>query len=159
MAMRHTTSRLLVLLLTTAILVVGVVPALGQTGSRLDACTQSQSVTAAAGSGATATLPAPAPNVGQLFHYICYVKVGQYAAALLTAGATPVLVTTTNIGAAAGPTLSFQAAALAQGVSEEQVISPATPLKSFASNTATTIVAPSTTSVIWRITVFYYVAP
>ena len=113
---------------------------------------QCVSATAASGTGVTATLPAPGANLRQ---YITRIQIVEFAAALLTAAATPVLVTTTNIPGT--PTFSFPAAATAQGaenVFDEDYSSA--PIEASADNTAVTVVAPGTTSVIWRINVWYY---
>ena len=113
----------------------------------------SVTVTAAAGVAATLTLPAVA---GQ-FHFITRLTIQRFAAALLTAGATPVLVTTTNLPGSR--VFAIPADAAAAGTMWVETLSPSQPLRSSAANTATTIVAPATTSVIWRITADYYTAP
>jgi hypothetical protein len=109
--------------------------------------------TAAAAAGVTLTLPAAGAG---LFHYITKLEVSAIASAARTAAATPVIVTTTNFSGSLA--FSFQANAAAQGVSERQVNDFDSPLKSSVANTATTIVAPATTSVIWRVTAYYYTA-
>ena len=116
--------------------------------------TGTATITAAA--GAIATLSLAAPGAG-LRHYITYISVNRFAAALLTAAATPVLVTTTNI-----PTslvFSFPADAAAQGTIYPLREDFAYPIAVSAQNTATTIVGPATPNVIWRITAGFYVAP
>lgn len=105
--------------------------------------------------GAAVTLTVAAPGAG-LSHYITGIYITKFAAALLTAAATPVLVTTTNIGGS--PVFSFSAAADPQGTAVEIVRQfGGNPLKSAAQNTATTIVCPATTATIWRVQVAYYV--
>jgi hypothetical protein len=113
----------------------------------------SQTGTAAAGAGVTLTLPAA--GVG-LFHHITAIEIFQFAAAALTAGAVPVLVTTTNLNNT--PTFSLSATALAAGADERFLYTFPNPIKSSAANVATTIVAPATTSVIWRLNCWYYAA-
>lgn len=113
------------------------------------AATKGVTATGAAAAAVTLTLPAVAGK----FHYITEIQVVKFATALLTAGATPVLVTTTNLDGA--PALSFTAAASAAGTSEVQQFEPALPIRSAVVNTATTIVCPATTATIWRVTVFY----
>lgn len=113
-------------------------------------------VTVTAAAGAVATLTIPSPGVG-LRNYITYVSINRFAAALLTAAATPVLVTTTNLPGTL--VFSFPADAAAQGSLYPLREDFAFPLASSAQNTATTIVGPATTNVIWRITAGYYVAP
>ena len=49
--------------------------------------------------------------------------------------------------------------AAAQGSVYEKSMEPARAIMASAQNTATTIVAPLTTSVIWRISATFYVAP
>lgn len=111
-------------------------------------------VTNTGAAAAAVTLTLAAPGAG-LFHYITRLIIKRFATTLLTAGATPVLVTTTNLPGTR--VFSFPAEAAAQGTIYSEIIAPAQPLKSSAANTATTIVAPVTTGVIWRITADYYV--
>lgn len=107
-------------------------------------------VTAASGAAATASLPA----VAGLRHYIDFIQVSKFAAAALTAAATPVLVTTTNIPGS--PVLNFSAGAEAQGyeVGKEMDFG-SQGMSASAINTATTVVCPATTGVIWRVNVAY----
>ena len=123
-----------------------------QIGSRLDSANLCVTATGLAAAAVTLTVPAVAAQ----FHYIAFIQVVKFATAALTAAATPVLVTTTNLPG--NPVLSFSAAASAQGTDEVQTIQPATPIKSTAVNTATTIVCPATTATIWRVNVWYYAA-
>jgi hypothetical protein len=111
-------------------------------------------ITAAAGVAATLTLAAP--GVG-LRHYITHISIDRVAAALLTAAAAPVVVTTTNLPGALA--FSFPADAAAQGTVYPLVRDYAFPIAAAAQNIATTIVAPLTANVIWRITAGFYVAP
>lgn len=114
------------------------------------AATLAVTTTAAVGVAATATLPA----VAGLRHYIDNIQVNKFNAALLTAAATPVLVTTTNIPG--GLVLSFDAQASAQGTNTIQEIDGgSTGLAAIAINTATTVVCPATPNVIWRVNVLY----
>lgn len=112
------------------------------------------SVTAvgAAAAAVTATLPA----VASQFHYITMIEVMFYATAARTGGATPVTVTTTNLPGANALTLP---SAQAIGTLQQLKYEFPTPLKSAVVNTATTIVCPATTNVIWRVNVYYYSAP
>lgn len=50
------------------------------------------------------------------------------------------------------------ASAAAVGTTDSKYVEPGLPLRSSVVNTATTIVCPATTSVIWRITAYYYLA-
>lgn len=79
------------------------------------------------------------------------------AAAALTAAAAPVTVTTTNIPGSLA--FSFAADAALQGTIDRWREDFAFPIAASAQNTATTIVCPLTTGVIWRITAGYYIAP
>ena len=107
--------------------------------------------TAAISTAATLTLPAVA---GQ-FHYITSINIHKYAGVAVVGAAAPVLVTSTNLpGSLAWTTPTAQAV----GTSYDVPFNTITPIKSSVANTATTIVCPLTTSVIWRITVTYYTA-
>lgn len=108
-------------------------------------------VTATGASGAAVTLTLPA--VAGVFHYITHIEIVAYTALARVGVAAPVLVTSTNISG--GPVWDFSTAA-AIGTADRLSFDFGTPVRSLAGNTATTIVGPATTSVIWRITVFYY---
>lgn len=110
-------------------------------------------VTAIGVAGAAVTLTLPAAGVG-LTHYITFIRITKFAAALLTAGATPVVVTSTNLPG--GVAWSFSAGAELAGSSVDLNASPTGPLVASAANTATTIVCPATPSIIWRVTVYYF---
>lgn len=110
--------------------------------------------TAAAAAAATLTLPAPGAGLRQ---YLGSIRIERHAAALLTAAATPVLVTSTNIPGT--PTFSIPADAAAQGSAYEKIIDLNRAVAASAQNTAVTVVAPATTGVIWRLTAYYYNAP
>ncbi len=112
--------------------------------------------TSVGASGAAVTLTLPAPGVG-LRHYLTYLALNRFAVALLTAGAAPVTVTTTNLPGTLA--LSFPADAAAQGTLFPWREDFAFPVASNAQGTATTIVCPATTNVIWRVTAGFYVAP
>lgn len=111
-------------------------------------------VTATAATGVAATATLPAAGAG-LFHYITHIGIELYATAARTGGATPLLVTTTNLPGS--PVWDFDTAE-AIGAVIRLVLPFGTPLKASAANTATTIVAPIATTGIWRINVFYYTA-
>ena len=114
------------------------------------------SLTATGVGAAAVTLTIPAPAAGT-FHYISYIEISKVATALLTAAATPVLVTTTNLNG--NPTIDFSAGAELAGSAVVRQISPSIPLKSAVAATATTIVCPATTAVIWRVSAFWFVGP
>ena len=120
----------------------------------LTPATTSVSVTAAISTAATLTLPA-AP-AGQ-FIYLVALEITLFAGAVLTAAATPVLITTTGITGT--PTFSLNASAMAQGTVEERIFQFGVGLKGSAAATAMTFVAPLTTNVIWRMNGFYFVGP
>jgi hypothetical protein len=107
-------------------------------------------------SGAAVTLTLAAPGAG-LRHYLTYIEIARYAAAVLTASATPVIITTTNIPTSLVFTFPADAAALGTLFPLQEDFS--FPLMTTAQNTATTIVCPATTGVIWRVTAGYYIAP
>lgn len=111
--------------------------------------------TAVGASGAAVTLTLAAPGAG-LKHYLTYLAVDRFAAATLTAGAAPVTVTTTNLPGSLA--FSFAADAAAQGTLDRWREDFAFPIAASALNTATTIVCPATTGVIWRVTAGFYTA-
>jgi hypothetical protein len=114
-------------------------------------------VTTTGASGAAVTLTLPAPGAG-LRQYLSYLRITRFAASVLTASGTPVLITTTNVPG----TLVFTAPAdaAAQGVTTPIVAEDfAKPLMGSAQNTNMTFVMPATTGVIWRATAAYQVKP
>ena len=113
---------------------------------------QCVSVTGATGAAVTATLPA----VASQFHYIVFIQIKKYFTVANAASATPLLVTTTNIPGSL--TFTFGQPAGAIGGTDEDIFNPAAPIKSSVANTATTIVCPATTGIIWRVNVHYYVS-
>ncbi len=113
-------------------------------------------VTAVGAASAAVTLSLPTPGAG-LRHYLTYLSINRFAAATLTAAATPVTVTSTNLPGTLP--FSFPAEAAAQGSMFPWREDFAYPLAASAMATPTTIVAPATTGVIWRVTAGYYVAP
>ena len=106
--------------------------------------------------GAATTLTLAAPGAG-LRHYLTYLAINRFATALLTAGAAPVNVTTTNLPGTLA--FSFAADAAEKGAIDRWREDFAFPIAASAQNTATTIVCPATTGVIWRVTAGFYVAP
>lgn len=112
--------------------------------------------TGAAAAAVTLTLSAPGAGLRHYLTYLSMVRVNGTAAAL-TASATPVVCTTTNLPGS----LAFTRAAdaLAAGAADHWREDFTFPLMSSLQNTATTIVCPATTGVIWRVTAGYYVAP
>lgn len=113
-------------------------------------------VTSVGASAAAVTLTLPAPGAG-LRQYLTYLSINRFATAVLTAAAAPVTVTTTNLPGSLA--FSFAADAAALGTLDRWREDFAFPIASSALNTATTIVCPATTGVIWRVTAGYYVAP
>jgi len=112
--------------------------------------------TATGAAAAAVTLSLAAPGAG-LRHYLTYLSIDKFATALLSAAAAPVIVTTTNLPGSLA--LSFPADAAAQGSIDRWREDFAYPIAASAQNTATTIVCPATTAVIWRVSAGYYVAP
>lgn len=106
--------------------------------------------TAAVGVAVTATIPA----VAGLRHILDFVKVTRSATAALTASATPVLVTTTNLPGS--PALTF-----GQDVGGIGVDKPdgwdfgSSGLAASVLGANTTVVCPAYVGVIWRVTVGY----
>jgi len=105
--------------------------------------------TAATGVALTATLPAVAAQ----FHHINTIEIEAYTTAARTGGVTPVLVTSTNLPGS--PVWTFATAA-AIGTTDSKVFSFPSAINSSVVNTATTIVCPATTGIIWRVNVSYY---
>lgn len=118
--------------------------------------TTTATATATGASGAAVTLTIASPGTG-LRPYLTYLSINRYAAAVLTASATPVVVTTTNIPTSLAFTFPADAAAL--GTIDRWREDFAYPIATSAQATATTIVCPVTTGVIWRVTAGYFVAP
>ena len=85
------------------------------------------------------------------------IRVERYAGAALTGAATPLLVTTTNIPGNLVYSMAADGAAI--GAVDRVVDDFPGGFATSAQNTATTIVAPATTNVIWRLTATYFVAP
>lgn len=104
--------------------------------------------TGAAAAGVTLTLPAVAGK----FHNICRIEILAYSTAARTGSATPIVVTTTNLPGSIAFTF---ATAAAIGATDRELLESGLPIKSSVANTATTIVCPATTSVIWRVNAFY----
>lgn len=104
--------------------------------------------TGAAAAAVTLTIPAVAGK----FHNINHISIQAYSSAARTGSATPVLVTTTNLPGS--PVFTF-ASAGAIGTTDEKKLESCLPIKSLVANTATTIICPATTGIIWRVTVFY----
>jgi hypothetical protein len=116
----------------------------------LKAATLMVSTTMGLSTAVTATLPA----VAGLRHYIDRIDVIRTAGAVLTAAGGTIVVTTTNIPG--NPQLSFGNNAAPIG--EDKIMSidfGASGMAVTALNTATTIVCPGATGVIWRINVAY----
>jgi hypothetical protein len=112
--------------------------------------------TAVGAAGAAVTLTLASPGAG-MRHYITYLAINRFAAALLTAAATPVTVTTTNLPGSLA--FSFPADAAAQGTIDRWREDLAFPLAASALSTATTIVCPATPNVIWRVTAGFLIMP
>ena len=111
--------------------------------------------TSVGAAAAAVTLTLAAPGAG-LRHYLTYLSINKFASALLVAAA-PVTVTTTNLPGSLA--FSFPADAGAAGTIDRWREDFAYPIASSAQNTATTIVCPATTSIIWRVTAGYFIAP
>ncbi|WOP15756.1 hypothetical protein [Ottowia sp. SB7-C50] len=114
------------------------------------AATLQVTATGAASAAVTATIPA----VTGLRHYIDRVSVIRSATAALTASATPVVVTTTNLPGT--PALTFGSDAGGIGVDVERVLDFGGAGGAATSpGVATTFVCPVWTGVIWRVNVAY----
>lgn len=122
----------------------------------LEGLVANSSVTATGTSGAAVTLTLPAPVAG-FRQYLTNVRLERHAAALLIAGATPTIITTTNLPGARAYSMPVEAAAA--GTIYEKREEFAIPLAASAQATAVTFVAGAVTSTIWRMIADYYVAP
>lgn len=106
--------------------------------------------TGAASAAVTATIPA----VTGLRHVIDFIQVTRSATAALTAAATPVLVTTTNLPGS--PALTFGSDAAGIGLDKDVKLDfGSSGLAASALGAATTVVCPIYTGVIWRVYVAY----
>jgi hypothetical protein len=103
-------------------------------------------VTSTAASGAALTVTASAPGVGLRIYTVDIIG-EKFAAAALTAGAAPILATTTGLPGA--PPIRFPAAVMGQGELAVKELGNAQPVPAIAQNTAVTLVLPATTGVIW----------
>jgi hypothetical protein len=111
-------------------------------------------VTSTAASGVALTLTLPAPSAG-LRHVITYLEITRYAAAVLTASATPTIVTTTNLPGL--PAITFPADAAALGTTFAWREDFSFPVAASAHATAITINCPAVPGVIWRATGGYFI--
>lgn len=112
-----------------------------------------EKITAVGAAAAAVTLTLPAPPAGQ-FHYIDALELTLYSSAARTGSATPVTVSSTNLGL----TWTFESAG-AIGTAIRYALSSNRPAKSSAAATATTIVCPAVTGGIWRVNAVYSVGP
>lgn len=114
------------------------------------AATLHVTATGAANAAVTATLPA----VVGLRHYLDRISVVRSATVALTATATPVLVTMTNTPGS--PVLTFGSDVAGIGLDKELVHEfGGAGISTLLVNTATTIVCPVYTGVIWRVNASY----
>lgn len=140
---------------TSGTAAVALVAGTGYVDSYVDGVTPSLgTITAAAGAAATLTLASPGAG---LRHYITYLRIVRYAAAVLTPSATPVIVTTTNLPGTLAFTMPADAAAIGTVFTYQEDF--ANPIMAVAQATATTVVCPATTGVIWRVTAGFFSAP
>jgi hypothetical protein len=108
--------------------------------------------TAVVNTAVTLTLPA----VAGMYHFIRRIELERHATALLTAAATPTIITTTNLPG--GRAFSIPVEAAAQGSVYSKLVEGG-PFRSAAAGVASTIVAAALPLCIWRMSVDYYVAP
>jgi len=106
-----------------------------------------QSVTGTSGSAVTATLPL----VASQFHNITFIEIVAYTTLARVGSATPIVVTTTNLNSLAFTFATAGAVGTTDRITNTQGFS----IQSAVVGTASTIVCPATTSVIWRINVYY----
>lgn len=104
--------------------------------------------TGTAGAAVTLTLPATA----SVRHRIVSLEITLYNTAARTGGATPVVVTSTNL--VGNPAWTFPSAG-AVGTVDRMVSKSDSGIATSTVNTATTIVCPATTGVMWRVNVLF----
>lgn len=122
-------------------------------GSFYSVASSAVSITGTTGTAVTATLPASVGN----FHYISLIHIQKIFTAANAASATPLVVTSTNLP---GPLAwSFGQPVGAIGVTIDMILPENSMVKSSVVNTATTIICPATTGIIWRVNVTYFTAP
>lgn len=108
--------------------------------------------TAAVGVAVSASLPAA--GIGT-YHYITSITIEKFATALMTAGAAPIVATTSNLN---GFAPNGGASALAQGVNEIVYQSEFNiPLKSQNANTESALGMPATPFAIYKVIVTYFI--
>jgi hypothetical protein len=120
--------------------------------------TSIQAGTATGAAAAAVTLTLAAPGTG-LRHYLTFIDVERIngTVAALTAAAGPNNVTTTNLNGS--PVIPMSNDALGAGATERVRKEFSYPLAASAQNSATTVVCPATTGVVWRVTAGFFVAP
>lgn len=108
-------------------------------------------VTTIGTAGAVTTLTLPSPGAG-LRSRLQSLTIGRFATAALTASATPIAISSTNLPGSYAWTFAADALALGQyqSIREEGLA-----LSSAAQNANTVITMPATTGVIWRATATY----
>lgn len=111
-------------------------------------------VTATAAVNTSVSLIIPSAGAG-LFHYFTRIVIQRWFATVGLAGATPTVVTSTNL---VGRALSFPTAG-ALGTSYTEEIAPALPIRSALAGTPSSFVCPASTDTIWRVAADYYVGP
>lgn len=103
---------------------------------------------------ANAAITISIPNVSGKFHYITMIEIVKYVTAAIAASATPINITTTNLR---NTVITMRNVGSIADI-ETALYQFTNPLKSTTVNTATTIVMPAVTGVVWYATVHYYVA-
>lgn len=112
-------------------------------------------VTATGTVGNPVTLTLPAAGIG-IYHFITRLSIVRFNGLTGSAVATPWTVTTTNLPGALAIAISGSGGN--PGDMYEQVVNITAPLRSAVANTATTIITPVATALLWRVTAFYYTA-
>lgn len=126
-------------------------PSLNPAAGVQNPATLAVSATAAVGVAVTLTLPA----VAGLRHYIDSLQVVRSATAALTASATPVVTTSTNLPGTPGLIFGQDVAGI--GIDKEQRLDCGPEgLAATALGTATTVVCPAYVGVIWRVNCVYH---
>ncbi len=128
-----------------------------QTDAQLRGFCVTNWVTATAAVNNSVTCTLPAAGVG-LFHYITSIRVSKLYAAVGSANAAGVVITSSNLPGS--PSWLTEQAAGALGTCIKVVDEvPGLPIRSLAANANTTIICPAQAQSIWRINVQYYTGP
>lgn len=136
-------------------ILVNLIASNGVLDDSLNRSTTQSVITTTVAVGVSAVLIFP-PATG-LKHYLTFLRFIKFAAAALTPAVSPVVITTSNLPGSLA--FSLPADGAAQGTEFVYLEDYTQPIAASFQNTPTTITAPATPNIIWRLTAGYYVAP